>query len=75
MNYSLTKSNSLTGDISLSSICHVFGYLSIIASIASWYFAQGGGAEEVAHAERLGIFVGLWAPTFFILSMKYDRDR
>ena len=26
-----------------------------------------------AHAERFGIFVGLWAPTFFILSNRFDR--
>ena len=29
-------------------------------------------AEELAHAERWGIFVGLWAPTFLILSEKLN---
>ncbi len=61
--------------ISLASICHALGYASIIASIAIWMFSQGdGSAEQIAHAERFGIFVGLWAPTFFILSDKYGRQ-
>ena len=59
---------------SLSLVCHILGYASIIASIATWYLASGAGsAEAVAHAERFGIFVGLWAPTFFILSNKYAK--
>jgi hypothetical protein len=29
--------------------------------------------EAQAHGERFGIFVGLWAPTFMILSNRFDR--
>lgn len=59
----------------LANLCHVLGFLSIIASIAIWVLAQGdGSAESLAHAERFGIFVGLWAPTFFILSDRYSRS-
>ena len=29
--------------------------------------------EAQAHGERFGIFVGLWAPTFMILSNRLDR--
>ena len=58
----------------LATICHVMGYLSIVASILVWYFAASGGTPEaLAHAERFGIFIGLWAPTFFILSSKYEK--
>jgi len=49
----------------LSTICFVLGFVSIIASIGIWFFYKGGDA---AHAERFGIFIGLWAPTFLILS-------
>jgi len=28
---------------------------------------------DPAHAERFGIFIGLWAPTIFILSERFDR--
>lgn len=59
----------------LSQACFVLGFASIIGSIAIWYFFAGGSKEPevLAHAERFGIFVGLWAPTFFILSNRFDR--
>lgn len=41
------------------------GFASIIASILIWFAFK---TDDRAHAERFGIFVGLWAPTFFILS-------
>ena len=43
----------------------VLGFISILASIGIWYVAK---EPDLAHGERFGIFVGLWAPTFFILS-------
>ncbi len=49
---------------SLSRTCLVLGLMSIVASIAIWFFLRTG---EEAHAERFGIFVGLWAPTFLLL--------
>ena len=62
----------------LSDACFVCGFLSIAASIAVWYMATTGGnvlwqSGDIAHGERFGIFVGLWAPTFFILSERFDR--
>jgi hypothetical protein len=56
---------------SLSDICFLGGFLSIIGSIAAWG-ARRATANE-GHAERLGIFIGLWAPTFFILSNRFER--
>ena len=43
----------------------ILGFASIIASIVVWYVAK---EPDLAHGERFGIFIGLWAPTFFILS-------
>jgi hypothetical protein len=60
----------------LSKICFVLGFASILGSIAIWYQSGGSAGADpatVAHAERFGIFVGLWAPTFFILSNRFDR--
>ena len=57
----------------LSFVCLVLGFLSIAASIAIWYLTGGNTAVTQAHAERFGIFVGLWAPTFMILSNRFDR--
>ena len=57
----------------LSNICFFLGFASIIGSIAIWYMTGGTAPEAKAHGERFGIFVGLWAPTFFILSNRFDR--
>lgn len=57
----------------LSTICFQFGMLSIFLSIAIWWLMRGDTTEEMAHAERFGIFVGLWAPTLLILSNRFDR--
>jgi hypothetical protein len=54
----------------LSNVCFVGGFASIVASIAIWYLFK---EPDVAHGERFGIFVGLWAPTFFALSDRFDR--
>ena len=53
---------------------NIAGFASILASIVIWA-VHGGNAnkpEEKAHGERFGIFVGLWAPTFFILANRLE---
>jgi len=57
----------------LSNLCFQLGVLSIGASIAIWWFTRGDSVEAKAHAERCGIFVGLWAPSLLILSNRFDR--
>jgi len=58
----------------LSDLCFVLGFVSIAAALVLWAVSGGQWApEEIAHAERFGIFIGLWAPTFFILSNRFDR--
>ncbi len=57
----------------LSSICFYLGFASIVGSIAIWFLTGGTTPDSQAHAERFGIFVGLWAPTFFILSNRLSR--
>jgi len=55
----------------LSMVCYYGGFASIVVSILVWLFFK---STDAGHAERLGIFIGLWAPTFFILSDKYGRE-
>ena len=57
----------------LSNLCFQLGVLSIGASIAIWWFKLDSDPEAKAHAERFGIFVGLWAPTLLIMSNRFDR--
>lgn len=56
----------------ISLACFVLGFVSIIASIGFWYVAK---EPDLAHGERFGIFVGLWAPTFFILSDRFSESK
>ena len=54
----------------LSNVCLVSCFASIIASIGIWFLLKEG---DTAHSERFGIFVGLWAPTFFALSARFNH--
>ena len=57
----------------MSTLCFLAGCASIIGSICVWWFLDRDTPEAAAHAERFGIFVGLWAPTLLILSNRFDR--
>jgi hypothetical protein len=54
----------------LSDISLCLGFASIIISIVAWATAK---RENQAHGERLGIFIGLWVPSFFILANRLSR--
>lgn len=56
----------------LSDVCFVMGFASIVGSILIWNAAK---KPDPAHGERFGIFVGLWAPTFFILSDRLSKKK
>jgi hypothetical protein len=56
----LMKNAGITSDV-----LQLLGFGSVLGSIATWRTAAG---SDSAHAERLAIFVGLWAPTFFALA-------
>jgi hypothetical protein len=62
-----------TTTAALSTACVVLGAASIVGSVATWAAARGDTSEERAHAERFGIFIGLWAPTFFVLADIFGR--
>ena len=62
----LSKKNlTLSSDVSLA-----LGFVSIGISIFAWLTAKAG---QPAHGERLGIFIGLWVPSFFILANRLAR--
>jgi len=54
----------------LSDICLYAGFISIVGSILAWFTAS---KEDRAYGERFGIFIGLWVPSFFILSNRLSR--
>jgi len=53
----------------ISYVMFVLSIISIFGSIAIWNFTKGDDPAKNAHAERFGIFVGLWAPTFLGISL------
>ena len=64
--YKINKGNLyLLSDVSLA-----LGFASILISIAAWFTAK---RDDEARGERLGIFIGLWVPSFFILSNRLAR--
>ena len=54
----------------LSNVCFTASLVSVIVSILTWVFASQG---DPAHAERFGIFIGLWAPTLMGLANYYKE--
>jgi hypothetical protein len=59
-----------------SSMLYSAGLASIGLSIASWYTSRNLESRGIARADRWGIFVGQWAPTFFALgnAMRMEEE-
>lgn len=57
----------------LSTIFFQAGIFSVLLSVFVWWYLGSEDPAEQAHAERFGIFIGLWAPTLLILSNRFDR--
>lgn len=64
------RAKGLTSDMMFTA-----GFVSIGLSVITW--ATSRKAEHTARADRWGIFVGQWAPTFFALgtAMRLDEKR
>jgi hypothetical protein len=63
----LFKKTGLSQDL-----MYILGLASVGASIAIWNAKKD---NDDAHAERFGIFVGLWAPTFFAIGNGIAAQR
>ncbi|MEC8291764.1 MAG: hypothetical protein VXZ78_06830 [Pseudomonadota bacterium] len=57
-------------NVSLSQWLLAASMASVAGSIAVWSLT---GESDPAHAERFGIFVGLWAPTLMGLSNYFKK--
>jgi hypothetical protein len=55
---------------------YVAGFASIGLSIAVWAASRLNPKDDRAQADRWGIFVGHWAPTFFALgiALRHEED-
>jgi hypothetical protein len=55
---------------------YLAAFISIGASVASWYGSlkvEPGSHADLARADRWGIYVGEWAPTFFGLGLALSQ--
>lgn len=50
-----------------STMMYAAGFASIGMSVAAWFTSRNIESRGIARADRWGIFVGQWAPTFFAL--------
>jgi hypothetical protein len=66
----LTKERDTIMRENLSKVCFAASLLSVACSILTWVTVSD---TDPAHAERFGIFIGLWAPTLMGLA-NYYRD-
>ena len=59
-----------------SSMLYTAGLASIGLSVASWFTSRNIESKGIARADRWGIFVGQWAPTFFALgnAMRMEEE-
>lgn len=60
-----------------SDVAYLASVLSIGASIAAWTASRQMESAPGEKADRWGIYVGLWAPTFMALgnAIKIDEGR
>ncbi|WP_440065831.1 hypothetical protein [Streptosporangium sp. OZ121] len=60
-----------------SSMMYVAGLASIGASVAVWFTSNSKEKAGVDRADRWGIFIGEWAPTFFAMgvALRLEENR
>ncbi len=58
-----------------SSTMYVAGLASIGASVAVWFTSNSKESAGVDRADRWGIFIGEWAPTFFAIGIALRMEE
>ncbi|GAA3412029.1 hypothetical protein [Streptosporangium vulgare] len=58
-----------------SSMMYVAGLASIGASVAVWFTSHSQERAGVDRADRWGIFIGEWAPTFFAMGIALRMEE
>lgn len=53
----------------LANLSVALGLASIVGSLATWMKGSSKGKDDKFHDEHLGLLVGLWPPTFFLLAL------
>jgi hypothetical protein len=56
----------------LREACFFFGFFSIAGSLFFWLHPVDLDLSKL-HEDHISLFLGLWSPTFFILSLIFDK--
>jgi hypothetical protein len=51
------------------------GFASIGLSFVGWLLSQANRNTDRAQSDRWGIFIGHWAPTFFVLGLALKHEE
>jgi hypothetical protein len=54
---------------------YIGGFVSIGLSFAGWIASQANRKTDRAQSDRWGIFIGHWAPTFFVLGLALKHEE
>jgi hypothetical protein len=54
---------------------YVGGFASIALSLGSWIASRVNPRDDKAQADRWGIFIGHWAPTFFAIGLALRHEE
>lgn len=58
-----------------SNLMYGAGFASIGLSVAAWVTSRNAESAGIDRADRWGIFIGQWAPTFFALGVGLRMDE
>ncbi|WP_222121941.1 hypothetical protein ACRQ4B_17445 [Curtobacterium sp. SP.BCo] len=58
-----------------SDYAYIGAFASIGLSLLSWSVSRGKKADSKAQADRWGIFIGHWAPTFMALGVALSLEE
>jgi hypothetical protein len=58
-----------------SDFAYIGGFASIVLSWVSHFASRAKKGDDKAQADRWGIFVGHWAPTFFALGVALKLEE
>ena len=58
-----------------SDYAYIGGFVSILASYLAYFTSRAKKGDDKAQADRWGIFVGHWAPTFFALGVALKLEE
>ncbi len=48
---------------------YIAGFASVLLAVGSWKASRRRSTDSKSQSDRWGIFVGLWAPTFFAIGL------